>query len=119
MQHQVRRVATRGHCCSRNSADPQESLRGINRCADELESLSKAESKLKGEKKRKEREMSAHRPPLKLNAAFDSPPPPPPPPRWQRTLGPSFSQRVGGSIPARVAVPSSKTLDPELLPVSM
>jgi len=36
----------------------------------------------------------------------------------QWSAGPSFNQGVGGSIPARVDVSVSKTLDPELLPVA-
>jgi len=36
----------------------------------------------------------------------------------QWLAGPSFNQRVGGSIPALVDVSLSKTLNPELLPVA-
>jgi len=37
----------------------------------------------------------------------------------QRSADPSFNQGVGGSIPALVYVSLNKTLNPELLPVSV
>jgi len=37
----------------------------------------------------------------------------------QWLAGPSFNQGVGGSIPALVDAPLSKTLNPELLPIAV